>query len=78
MEALRFKCTCRNPASKWIEQAPHSTHRYRVECATCGRFIKWGPRTELEERVGDGDNIVVKPHTPGQPPANLRRFFDDD
>ena len=75
MESIKFKCTCHDPGSKWSELPPHSMHRYRVECDRCGKFIKWGAETELNDRLGALQKISVIPYTPEPPRATLHAFF---
>lgn len=52
-------CSCYPPKSLWKEEPPESTHRYRVECARCTKFIKWGAEVELMRlRAGDSDIAI--------------------
>lgn len=55
---MQMKCSC-GVGSKWIEQAPTSTHRYRVECPSCRTFVKWGAQIELDQLIDAGEEGVV-------------------
>jgi hypothetical protein len=41
-------------------------HRYRVECGSCGKFIKWGKDEELHERVASRDKVTVSSYDPDE------------
>lgn len=62
MDPVKFTCRCQNASSKWLEMAPTDMHNYRVECGSCGKFIKWGSKDELEHRVKVYDKITVIPY----------------
>lgn len=32
----------------WVEQPPHSMHRYKVECHFCQGFVKWGTQEQCD------------------------------
>lgn len=58
--------------TRWLEQAPDSLHRYRVECSFCHRFIKWGNQAELDRRIlADETGWVVD----YKAPPTLDAFF---
>ena len=57
MDPVKFTCRCQNASSKWLEMAPTDMHNYRVECGSCGKFIKWGAESELEGRVKAHDAV---------------------
>lgn len=60
MEPLKFPCNHDAAGSTWAEQPPGSTHRHKVTCSFCGKFIKWGAGTELHYRVKARDKITVE------------------
>ncbi len=78
VEDVRFSCKCSNPASHWIELSPHDMHRYRVECGSCGKFIKWGKEQELHFRAASREKVTVTPYDGEQRPsrATLEKFLD--
>ena len=61
-DPIKFNCQCLNAAHHWIELPPHDTHRYRVECGSCCKFIKWGKEKELHNRVASAEKITVTPY----------------
>lgn len=78
VEGVGYSCRCPNPASHWIELPPRDMHRYRVECGSCGKFIKWGKEQELHYRVASREKVTVTPFDGEQPTsrATLEDFLD--
>lgn len=35
-------------STNWYEQEPKSPHRYKVKCAVCQKFLKWGTKDQLK------------------------------
>lgn len=64
MESVKFSCRCANASSRWSEMPAEERHRYRVECDSCGKFIKWGAVSELHYRVKTHHKITVVPYDP--------------
>ena len=62
MDPVKFNCRCVNATSRWSEMAPTERHRYKVECDSCGTYIKWGSERELHYRVKARDKITVIPY----------------
>lgn len=75
MEPVKFTCRCQNASSKWLEMAPTDMHNYRVECGSCGKFIKWGSKDELHYRVKARNEITVIPYE--DQITEPRRSIDD-
>lgn len=77
--AIKFNCQCFNAAYHWIERPPHDMHRYRVECGSCGKFIKWGKDEELHERVASRDKVTVSSYDPDEhlPKRTIDDFLAD-
>lgn len=77
-EALKFNCKCFNAADHWVELSPQDTHRFRVECGSCGKFIKWGKEQELHYRVASKKKVTVTPYEADQPPrhATIEDFLE--
>ena len=77
MEPLQFKCHCNGASSQWIELSPQNTHRYKVQCGACRKFIKWGKEQELRYRSKAREKITVDRYDPNEhlPGATLERFF---
>lgn len=78
MDPIQFKCHCQNAASHWIEMSPESHHRYKVECGSCCKFIKWGTDAEIHYRVKARDKVTVSQYDPDAKPthATLDKFFE--
>lgn len=76
---MQKKCTCPG-GTRWIEQAPTSTSRYRVECAECREFIKWGNLAQLEALVNAGEpgELVSYEESLAPPSPTLDAFFIKD
>jgi hypothetical protein len=76
-DPIKFNCQCFNPAHHWVELSPQDTHRYRVECGTCCKFIKWGAEHDLHYRVASREKVTVTPYEDQIPHrrANLEDFF---
>lgn len=74
VDSIRFSCGCTNSASHWIELSQQEMHRYRVECGSCGKFIKWGKEQELHHRVASKDKVTV---TPNEGEASHRKTIED-
>jgi len=49
---MKMRCAC-GAGSRWLEEAPQSTHAYRVECLKCRTFAKWGAQSELDALIGN-------------------------
>ena len=62
---------CPDQNVKWIEQAPHEMHRYKVVCSRCGRMIKWGTEAQLASVV-EKARIKVMPY---KEPPSIGHFF---
>lgn len=79
MDPVKFKCPCLNATSRWSETAPTEGKRYKVECDSCGRYIKWGSKRELHYRVKARDKITVIPYEDRIEPArsSLDKFFTE-
>lgn len=78
MEPVKFNCKCHNASSKWCEEPAESRHAFRVECGTCGKFIKWGAESELHYRVKARDKITVEMIEDRPKPATLDEWIDFD
>ena len=78
MEPVQFKCQCQAAASHWIGMSPTHPHRYKVQCGSCEKFIKWGKEQELHYRVKARDKITVSSYDPDEqiPRATLERFIE--
>lgn len=70
------KCTCPS-GTRWIEQPPTSTARYRVECITCRTFIKWGSLAQRNALIDAGEDGEVVPYEEslGPPAPTLDAFI---
>lgn len=77
-DAIRFNCHCPNAVSRWVELSAQDMHRYRVECGSCSKFIKWGKEQELRGRVASREKVTVTPYDDEPPPrrATLEDFLD--
>lgn len=72
---MQKKCTCPG-VTRWIEQGPTSTARYRVECVTCKTFIKWGTQAQFD---AEPDAVFVSFAASLPPPRpTLDAFISDD
>lgn len=76
MEPMKFHCKCGNPSSLWREEPKESRHAFRVECGTCGTFIKWGAEAELHYRVKARDKVTVEMMEDRPQPASLDQWVD--
>jgi len=78
VDIIRFSCGCSDPTSNWIELSQQDMHRYRVECGSCGKFIKWGKEQELHFRVASREKVTVTPYDDEPAPrrATLEDFLD--
>ena len=77
--ALKSTCLCfKTEGSRWIALAPDERHAYRVQCAYCGKFLKWGTAAELGELQGGGAKVAVKPYKPPALEDTVMGLFVDD
>ena len=78
MDRVKFRCQCHNATSRWTEEPSSSMHSYRVDCASCGRFIKWGTVAELHYRVAAWHKITVVPYEDieEQPRRTIEDFME--
>jgi hypothetical protein len=77
MEPVKFTCQCQNASSRWSQEPPNSMHSYRVECDSCGKFIKWGAASECQDRLNARDPITVISYEPKdhQPKSTIDDFL---
>ena len=78
MYQVKFPCRCHNATSRWTEEPSSSIHSYRVDCASCGRFIKWGTVAELHYRVAASHKTTVVPYADieEQRPLTVEDFME--
>lgn len=52
---------CSSQAS-WWKQSPDTRHSYRVECRSCGVFLKWGNESQFVADLAskNGSALYVK------------------
>ena len=75
--AMKGNCRCIELAGLvWYEQQPESKHRYRVQCARCNKFAKWGAQTELDELKQANAKFKVVPYS--EPDTIMEIFNGSD
>ena len=73
--AFKFHCRCLEAHTRWVEQAPASTHRYRVQCNSCGKLIAWGTETQLQDYQAKFEvTLITWANQQARP--TLDRFFE--
>jgi len=70
---MQVTCKCGCDRTIWLQQNPKSIHRYRVECANCRLFLKWGNARQLRECRECGDQVTVEEYVP---PSTLQSLMD--
>ncbi len=52
-------------STNWYEQAPDFLHRFKVKCAVCQKFLKWGTEDQVEALHNAGKSYdIVKYKAP--------------
>lgn len=73
---IKSTCPCfKVSGSNWIALSPDERHAYRVQCAGCAKFLKWGTAEELARLEMEGAKITVKPYKPPQPSGSVLDLF---
>lgn len=75
---MKMTCAC-NAGSRWLQEAPQSTHAYRVECLKCRRFVKWGAQSELDALVDQNEigELITYEERIAIPPDPFAPFIVD-
>ena len=66
---------CGAVKTQWHRQGPQSQHAFKVVCAGCEKFLKWGTVPEYESLSIRGLTEYVE-YAPPPPPASLQKFFE--
>lgn len=72
---FQLRCRCLEYRTRWIEQGPESSHRYKVQCDSCGKFIAWGTHEQLMSH-GAKFYITLITWKDQEEKPTLNRFFE--
>ena len=78
MGRLNFNCSCANVGSVWVIQPPESQHAFRVSCAGCRKYIKWGSQGELDLLLRAGENVTIREYEEPPQSRTLDELFGGD
>lgn len=78
MQPLKSNCSCFSPGSVWVTQPPEVQHDFKVICAGCRKYIKWGNKAELNRRQQAGDKIWIEGIAVKPESYSIDELFEDD